>query len=168
MRELRVIGVTPDSTHIVCSDIESGTKFRLPADDAFMRFCRPYGLTCETTFRRDGGAMIRLINVPSALGRLADLLAARVDGRGQVNLVTNLDTAALAWQRGKLTVTPARLGGAPTARLPQWALAQLIYGYADAADLHRDGILKAPAKTVDLLADLFPPTAHHHYDTDRF
>ncbi|NKX88879.1 septation protein SepH [Nocardia coubleae] len=33
MRELRVIGVTPDSTHIVCSDLESGTKFRLPADD---------------------------------------------------------------------------------------------------------------------------------------
>lgn len=33
MRELRVIGVTPDSTHIVCSDTESGTKYRLPADD---------------------------------------------------------------------------------------------------------------------------------------
>ncbi|MFI9631147.1 septation protein SepH [Nocardia sp. NPDC051929] len=33
MRELRVIGVTPDSTHIVCIDTESGQKFRLPADD---------------------------------------------------------------------------------------------------------------------------------------
>ncbi|WP_216912108.1 septation protein SepH [Nocardia noduli] len=33
MRELRVIGVTPDSTHIVCIDPESGTKYRLPADD---------------------------------------------------------------------------------------------------------------------------------------
>ncbi|MET7767909.1 septation protein SepH [Nocardia sp. NPDC005366] len=33
MRELRVIGVTPDSTHIVCIDTESGTKYRLPADD---------------------------------------------------------------------------------------------------------------------------------------
>ncbi|GGK58518.1 septation protein SepH [Nocardia camponoti] len=33
MRDLRVIGVTPDSTHIVCIDAESGTKFRLPADD---------------------------------------------------------------------------------------------------------------------------------------
>jgi hypothetical protein len=33
VRELRVIGVTPDSAHIVCSDTESGTKFRLPADD---------------------------------------------------------------------------------------------------------------------------------------
>lgn len=33
VRELRVIGVTPDSTHIVCVDTESGQKFRLPADD---------------------------------------------------------------------------------------------------------------------------------------
>lgn len=33
MRELRVIGVTPDSTHIVCIDTESGQKYRLPADD---------------------------------------------------------------------------------------------------------------------------------------
>ncbi|MFF0542423.1 septation protein SepH [Nocardia thailandica] len=33
MRELRVIGVTPDSTHIVCVDTESGQKFRLPSDD---------------------------------------------------------------------------------------------------------------------------------------
>ncbi|MFD0361558.1 septation protein SepH [Nocardia sp. GCM10030253] len=33
MRELRVIGVTPDSTHIVCIDTETGTKYRLPADD---------------------------------------------------------------------------------------------------------------------------------------
>jgi len=28
-----VIGVTPDSTHIVCVDTESGQKFRLPADE---------------------------------------------------------------------------------------------------------------------------------------
>ncbi|MFX0573877.1 septation protein SepH [Nocardia nepalensis] len=33
MRELRVIGVTPDSTHIVCIDTETGSKYRLPADD---------------------------------------------------------------------------------------------------------------------------------------
>jgi len=33
VRELRVIGLTPDSTHIVCVDTESGQKFRLPADD---------------------------------------------------------------------------------------------------------------------------------------
>jgi len=33
VRELRVIGVTPDSTHIVCIDTETGSKYRLPADD---------------------------------------------------------------------------------------------------------------------------------------
>ncbi|MFI6870367.1 septation protein SepH [Nocardia sp. NPDC050406] len=33
MRELRVIGLTPDSTHIVCIDTETGQKYRLAADD---------------------------------------------------------------------------------------------------------------------------------------
>ncbi|RMI29666.1 septation protein SepH [Nocardia stercoris] len=33
MRELRVIGLTPDSAHIVCIDPESGQKYRLAADD---------------------------------------------------------------------------------------------------------------------------------------
>lgn len=33
MRELRVIGLTPDSAHIVCVDAESGQKYRLPADE---------------------------------------------------------------------------------------------------------------------------------------
>ncbi|MFD9802171.1 septation protein SepH, partial [Streptomyces sp. NPDC059071] len=33
VRELRVIGLTPDSTHIVCIDTESGQKYRLAADD---------------------------------------------------------------------------------------------------------------------------------------
>ncbi|MFI5780274.1 septation protein SepH [Nocardia sp. NPDC051570] len=33
MRELRVIGLTPDSAHIVCADAETGQKYRLPADE---------------------------------------------------------------------------------------------------------------------------------------
>ncbi|MGW5517346.1 septation protein SepH [Nocardia africana] len=33
MRELRVIGLTPDSAHIVCVDAETGQKYRLAADE---------------------------------------------------------------------------------------------------------------------------------------
>lgn len=33
MRELRVIGLEPDGTHVVCSDNESGERYRIPADD---------------------------------------------------------------------------------------------------------------------------------------
>ncbi len=142
--------------------------FHLPSDSAFMRRCRGYGLTCETTWRRDGGAMVRLINVPSALGKLADLLAERAGAAGRVNLVTNLDSAGLSWRRGSMTVRAAPLAGAPTARLPQWALAQLLYGYVGAADLHVDGVLTAPRQAMDLLAALFPPAPHYHYLTDRF
>lgn len=33
MRELRVIGLEPGGAHVVCSDPDSGEKFRIPADD---------------------------------------------------------------------------------------------------------------------------------------
>ncbi|WP_346764608.1 septation protein SepH [Rhodococcus sp. HNM0569] len=33
MRELRVIGLEPDGSHVVCADASTGEKFRLPADD---------------------------------------------------------------------------------------------------------------------------------------
>jgi hypothetical protein len=33
VRELRVIGLEPDGSHVVCADAETGQKFRLPADD---------------------------------------------------------------------------------------------------------------------------------------
>lgn len=33
MRELRVIGLEPGGAHVVCSDPDTGEKFRLPADD---------------------------------------------------------------------------------------------------------------------------------------
>lgn len=33
VRELRVIGLTPDSAHIVCVDAESGQKYKLAADE---------------------------------------------------------------------------------------------------------------------------------------
>ncbi|MEV0947800.1 septation protein SepH [Rhodococcus sp. NPDC049939] len=33
MRELRVIGLEPDGSHVVCADASTGERFRLPADD---------------------------------------------------------------------------------------------------------------------------------------
>ncbi|MDI9914857.1 septation protein SepH [Rhodococcus sp. IEGM 1379] len=33
MRELRVIGLEPDGSHVVCADAQTGEKFRIPADD---------------------------------------------------------------------------------------------------------------------------------------
>lgn len=40
MRELRVIGLEPDGSHVVCADAETGQKFRLPADDKLRAACR--------------------------------------------------------------------------------------------------------------------------------
>jgi len=42
-------------------------KLLLPEDDAFVAFCLPLGMRKEVSYRRDGGAQVRLVNIPPAL-----------------------------------------------------------------------------------------------------
>jgi hypothetical protein len=39
--------------------------------------------------------------------------------------------------------------------MPQWALAQLLYGYRDARTLVREGIVRGPQAAVDALTTMF-------------
>jgi len=142
-------------------------RFVLAPDDAFMAWCRPLGLRQEITCRRDGWAMIRVINVRTALAAVGPDLAARCGGAGRLNVRTNLDAVGLRWRAGAMTVgRPAR--GAPTVRLPQWALAQMLYGYASADALAARGLLTGPARAIGALAAMLPVRPHHHYRVDSF
>ena len=149
----------------------------LPEDDPFVAWCQPLGMSKQVRYRQDGEAMVRMIRIPSALRKVAPDLAERVGGTGALVLRTNLDSVRLDWRGGKMTVAEikkgapdnkTRAGSAPTARLPQWALARLLYGYTDARALHRQNVLKAAAPIVDTLAALFPPTPQFHYAADHF
>ncbi len=141
--------------------------FHLPEDDALMALCQPCGMKKEVRYRSDGDAMVRLINVPVALAKLAPLIGPRTTGRGQLTLRTNLDSATLSWSSGKVKVArPA--AAAPAVRLPQWALAQLIYGYGQVEVMSQMGIAKGAPAALAKLAQLFPPTLHYHYRADYF
>ncbi len=142
-------------------------RFILDEQDALMRYARPFGLAQEVRTRADGGAMVRMISVPAALRALAPVLAGRVSGRGRLAIRTNLDSAGLAWRDGRLQVEPAR-PGVRAVSLPQWALAQLVYGYAGADELYEARILRGSAAARDHLAALFPPGPHFCCRTDRF
>ena len=139
----------------------------LPEDHELVEFCRMLGARVESTYGRDGGAMVRMISVPSALEKIAGDLARRVDGTGQFTIRTNLDSVGLAWSGGVLAVGAPHRGG-PQARMPQWALAQLLYGYASAASLVAHGHLVASRRSVELLGQLFPVQPHFHYAVDHF
>ena len=59
-------------------------------------------------------------------------------------------------------------GGAATLTLPQWALAQMILGYAGASTHAANGDLQASAKVVDVLDVFFPEHLHFYYSNDKF
>lgn len=139
----------------------------LPEDDAFLEFCKPLGLRKETTYVPDGGAMVRMINVRGALGKLAGELETRLPGVRGLNISTNLGLVGLFQVGGRLTVGEPRDRGL-SAQLPQWALAQLLYGYVSARSLAASATLKASPGGIDVLERLFPVGPHYYYAMDRF
>ena len=52
--------------------------------------------------------------------------------------------------------------------MPQWALAQLLYGYADTSELADRGILTGSAEAVPVMSDMFPAGPHFFYGVDEF
>ncbi len=141
-------------------------EFVLPEDDAFIGFCLPLGIRKEVTYRRDAGAMVRMINTASALKTVEADLARRMDSPGRLNIRTNLDSVGLSWSSGRLKVSRPAAG--PSARMPQWALAQLLYGYNSASVMVANGLLKASGESVAILEKMFPVKPHFYYAVDNF
>lgn len=142
-------------------------SFLLPEDDAFMAFCQPLGLQETVGYRKDGGCMVRMINIPGTISKIAPLLGSRLCVRGHLDINTNLESIGLSWANGKCNVRKP-CSDPQWARMPQWALAQLLYGYRGASSLAASGILKASKHCIHLLEDLFPVTPHFFYPVDKF
>jgi predicted acetyltransferase len=164
-------------------------NFQMPEDDAFMGFCRQFGMRKEVHYRRDGGAMVRMINIPSALAKAGPVLAARISSAkaGSLTIRTNLDDVDLSWGRGggfrvqgvtgrrpqtrpiaMGRLSGKRKGSSDTVRLPQWALAQLFFGYQSVDALVTSGALAGSKAGLESLARLFPQGPHFHYRVDCF
>ncbi|MHC4295085.1 MAG: sterol carrier protein domain-containing protein, partial [Planctomycetota bacterium] len=128
--------------------------FYLPEDDLFMGFCKPLELRKEILYRRDGQEMARMINIPSTMKKLAPMLSARMDGAGELTLRTNLEDVGLKWSKSGLKVVSPKRRGA-SVKLPQWALAQMIYGYRTASELAACGSITGPREAIGVLDEMF-------------
>ena len=58
--------------------------------------------------------------------------------------------------------------GAVVARMPQWALAGMLYGYDSAPALAAGGSIKTTGKGLEMLTEMFPITPHYHSRIDAF
>ena len=141
--------------------------FLLPEDDIFMDYCRAYGLRRELSCARDGGGMVRMIDVRGALTSVAEELASRMTGAGSLTLMTNLDSATLSWNRDGMTVGPPA-ADPPAIHLPQWALAQLLYGARSCTALLADGHIAGSDPALRDLDRMFPPRPHYQFAAEHF
>ena len=139
----------------------------LPEDHEFIAFCKPLGISVEQRYRRDGGAMVRMIYAASTLRKLAPVIGPRLKGKGRLTLITNSETVSLSWSGKQLAVADGPGDGANVS-LPQWALAQMIYGYRKPSALAGEGVIKAPARALAILERIFPLQAQYFYSVDEF
>lgn len=141
--------------------------FRLAEDDALMRYAATFGVRKDVTYGADGDAMVRLINLPAALQALRTELGRRTQGSGTLTVLTNLDSVSVTWRDGQVSVGPP-VPTAPTVRLPQWAMAQFLYGYRSVDDARAAGAIRGSARALAAFTVLFPPGPHHLYAVDEF
>ncbi|MGH7144059.1 MAG: GNAT family N-acetyltransferase [Planctomycetota bacterium] len=144
-------------------------RFELPPDSRLMEFCKVVGVERSETFRPDAAAMVRLIDLPVAFVSVAQELASRMTGvpAGSLAIKTNLDQIGVRWGDGRLEVI-APPETAPWVKLPQWALAQLYFGYHRPETLYALGVLTGSVEGVELLNALFPQRPHYFYKVDEF
>ncbi len=141
----------------------------LPPDHPFALFCRDYGCRANTEYQRCAGPMGRLINLRSTVEKTLPELAQRwgaIDRAQTLDIRTDIGHVGLRWKGNNLDITDAAARGA--VRLKQTALTQLFLGYKTPANLQTSGELKASARQLELLEQLFPLQQAHMSWPDRF
>ena len=142
--------------------------FLLPEDHAFVEYLKEIGFRKTVVAARDGGPMVRMLNIPEALGRICRELASRMPAYpGDLTIRTNLDDVTVAWNQEGVRVCDARPASL-TATMPQWALAQLFYGVRTPDSLAAHGHVTASAQALAALRQFFPVRPHFHYPVDAF
>jgi len=139
----------------------------LPEDHPLMDFCRPLRLRKRVAHRKDSGAQVRLVSVASTLRKLAEGIGTRLDGSDSLDILTNLDDVRISWSDDSCTVD-ASDKGKPAVQMPQWALAQLVYGYRTARSLKVEGAISGTAVSIEVLDKMFPRIPHFFYVVDEF
>jgi len=135
-----------------------------PLDDPFCTHCRRYGCEVKTTYPRQGGGMVRIIDQASTLEQVQPVLAERLERSGlgwsgKLTLSTELGATTLDLGSGAESIDLA---------LPQTLLTQWLLGYRDIVEGLDAEDKTLDAETVSLLEVLFPMGQPHVWLADRF
>jgi len=131
-----------------------------PYASPMARWLRSWNCRAETIHRRRGGGMVRTINLPAALGKMAGELSQRLrasamaDWRGTLLVADAREKAVLAIGRGKVRLVPA--GQSRHTLRGGNEIAQLLIGSTDPGEIIEGAAIRTTGDARKLAAALFP------------
>jgi predicted acetyltransferase len=144
-----------------------------PMDHPFVEFCRQFGCRVVMQYHRSGGAMARIINLPSCFARLAPELtrrmrAGRYNWSGRLTITTDIGQVALRFEKGVAACEESPRASGGVLRTDQALLTQLLFGYRSPAEALRSGAASLRGAPVELLEVLFPQGQAYCWHPDHF
>lgn len=152
----------------LCRTIE----LQLPGADSFVRYCQHLGADAHLSYRRDGGAMGRLVNLQTWARKMCPEWSVRLresafrSGRASATLDCELGWVTISADNGRVRLAERR--GPRVVRTGQRVLAQLTFGYRSVESARLTGEIDASPGDAKLLAALFPERRAWVWPTDRF
>ncbi len=152
-----------------CQEIQFAT---LPHRSELVRMLRWNSCRAETLYRRNGGSMIAVLNLPATLEKLQDELSRRLQAsplaawRGTLLLADAREQVALRLARGHVRLAPA--AESEHALRGGNAMAQFLLGTEAPAEVIAAGGMKVTGDAAKLAEVLFPAQQPQLSQLDRY
>jgi len=149
-------------------------RFAMSHDHPFAKYCREHGAELTVSYPRNGGCMVRILDLPTTLTKLLPELNARLVRAGKqeypaaLTLSTDLGSVTLKTAADQVFLADSAEKKAVRVRMDQGRLAQLLCGYRGIDDLAALPDVSCPAKARPLLRALFPEGRPFIWGGDRF
>lgn len=143
-----------------------------PPDHPFAEFVQRYGCKWKIERHKNGGGMMRILNLRSLFDRIRPELERRMGastlraGAGALALKTDIGTVTLAFDNGKL-----RLGDSSAdlaLQISQDRLVQLLVGHRSGRDVLNDPAVQATGDVLPWLDALLPAGHPYTWKADQF
>lgn len=131
----------------------------LPIDHPVARLLCLQGARIEIAYQRHEGGMMRILRLEDTLRKFLPELQQRLSASplaresARIGVCTDLGSFGLGLERGDVALLPA---GEAHVTLPQWALVQLMTGFASPRDLLLAGTATIAPEALPWMEALFP------------
>lgn len=148
--------------------------FAVSPDHPLALLCSEYDSTMETTYRKNGGGMMRIIHLRSTFEHIAPELSHRLSttylsgAKKAFALQTDIGTLGLRCAEGRVTPCDPSEAGKDVLVIPQHRLAPLIVGYVEPCRILSAPEVRVPPGLREWIECLFPKQVPFFWELDHF